>query len=129
MGIRYLIESIIQFAEIIFFFVVNGVIQEALSSKWSKPIDLFICDYRTMFDGLDVKTILNDNGIQDDNFALIYKLYETSEVAIKTPLGLTERRRVKREVITQGDCLRPILASKNVINSRNTSIGTEIKLQ
>ena len=55
-------------------FVVNGIIQDALSSKSSKGIDLFICDYRTMFDGLDVKTTLNDlydNGVQDDNFALI----------------------------------------------------------
>ena len=95
-------------------FVVNGIIQDALSSKSSRAIDLFICDYRTMFDGLDIKTTLNDlydNGVQDDNFALIYKLYENSQVAIKTPLGLTERRRVEREIITQGDCLGPILAS------------------
>ena len=40
--------------------VVNGAIQDALSSKNSKPLDLFICDYKTMFDGLDVKTTLND---------------------------------------------------------------------
>ena len=98
-------------------FVVNGVIQDALSSKTAKPIDLFICDYRTMFDGLDVKTTLNDlydNGVKDDNFTLIYKLYETSNVSIKTPMGLTERRQVDREIITQGDCLGPILASSTV---------------
>ena len=59
-----------------------------------------------MFDKLDVKTTLNDlydNGIQDDDFALIFKLYETSE-----------RRGVEREVITQGDFLGPILASSTV---------------
>ena len=70
-----------------------------------------------MFDGLDVKTTLNDlydNGVKDDNFALIYKLYENSNVSIKTPMGLTERRRVDREIITQGDCLGPILASSTV---------------
>ena len=98
-------------------FVVNGIIQDALSSKSSKGIDLFICDYRTMFDGLDVKTTLNDlydNGVQDDNFALIYKLYQNSHVSIKTPVGATQRRRVEREIITQGDCLGPILASSTV---------------
>ena len=70
-----------------------------------------------MFDGLDIKTTLNnvyDNGVKDDNFALIYKLYENSNVAIKTPMGLTKSRRVEREIITQGDCLGPILASSSV---------------
>ena len=98
-------------------FVVNGAIQDALSSKSAKPLDLFICDYKTMFDGLDVKTTMNDlyqNGVQDENFALIYKLYKTSKIAVKTPLGLTDRRQVDREVITQGDCLGPILASSTV---------------
>ena len=73
--------------------VVNRAIQDALSSKISKPLDVFICDYKTMFDGLDVKTTLNDiydNGIKDDNWALIYKLYETNNISIKTPVGLTE---------------------------------------
>ena len=98
-------------------FVVNGAIQDALSSKSAKPLDLFICDYKTMFDGFDVKTTLNDlyeNGIKDDNFALAYKLYETSNISVKTPLGLTDRRRVDREVITQGDCLGPLIASSTV---------------
>ena len=98
-------------------FVVNGIIQDALSSKSSKGIDLFICDYRTMFDGLDVKTTLNDlydNGVQDDNFALIYKLYQNSHVSIKTPVGATQRRRVEHAIITQGDSLGPILASSTV---------------
>ena len=52
--------------------------------------------------------------MKDDSFALIYKLYETSNVAVKTPMGLTKRRRVDREIITQGDCLGPILASSSV---------------
>ena len=42
------------------------------------------------------------------------KLYENSHVAIKTPVGLTERRPVERPIITQGDCLGPILASSTV---------------
>ena len=96
--------------------VVNGAIQDALSSKNSKSLDLFICDYKTMFDGLDVKTTLNsiyDNGVKDDNWALIYKLYETNNISIKTPVGLTERRQADRPIITQGDCLGPILASSS----------------
>ena len=95
----------------------NGAIQDALSSNQSKPLDLFICDYRTMFDGLDVKTTLNDlydNGVQVDSWVLTYKLYETNNIFIKTPVGITKQRQVDREIITQGDCLGPILASSTV---------------
>ena len=70
-----------------------------------------------MFDRLEVKTTLNNlyvNGVKDDYFALIYKLYEKSYVSVKTPMGLTERRQVERPIITQGDCLGPILASSTV---------------
>ena len=70
-----------------------------------------------MFDGLDVKTTLNDiydNGMTDDSWALIYRLYETNILSINTPVGQTVRRPVKREIITQGDCLGPILASSTV---------------
>ena len=98
-------------------FIVNGVIQDALSTTTAQPLDIFVCDYRTMFDGLDVKTTLNDlydNGVQNEDFSLIYKLYETSNISIKTPLGHTERRPVDRAIITQGDCLGPILASSSV---------------
>ena len=98
-------------------FVVNGAIQDALSSKHAKPLDLLICDYKTMFDGLDVRTTLNDlydNGVKDDSFAAIYRLYENNNISIKTPVGLTERRQVDRPIITQGDCLGPILASSTV---------------
>ena len=104
-------------------FVLNGAIQDALSSKHAKPLDLIICDYKTMFDGLDVKTTLNnihDNGVKDDNFAIIYRLYENNNIAIKTPVGLTERRPVERPIITQGDCLGPILASSTVIPGHRT---------
>ena len=82
---------------------VSRDIQDALSSKKCKPLDLFICDYKTMFDGLDVKTTLNDiydNGVNDDNWALIYKLYETNYLSINTPVGKTERRLFEREIIT-----------------------------
>ena len=67
-----------------------------------------------MFDGLDLKTTMNDLYVRDNNWALTYKLYETNNVSIKTPVGLTKRRRVEREIITQGDCLGPILASSSV---------------
>ena len=98
-------------------FIVNGAIQDALSTQNSKPLDLFICDYRTLFNGLDVRTTLNDlydNGVTDDNWALIYRLYERNNISIKTPFGLTRRRQAERELITQGDYLGPILASSTV---------------
>ena len=80
-------------------------------------MDLLICDYKTMFDGLDVRTTLNDlydNGVKEDSFAAIYRLYENNNISIKTPVGLTERRQVERPIITQGDCLGPILASSTL---------------
>ena len=41
-------------------FIVNGAIQDALNTQNLEPLDLFICDYGTMFDGLGVRTTLND---------------------------------------------------------------------
>ena len=52
--------------------------------------------------------------MKDDNFSLIYRLYENNNISIKTPVGLTEKRPVERPIITQGDCLGPILASSTV---------------
>ena len=57
---------------------------------------------------------LYDNGVTDDNWALIYRLYERNNISIKTPFGLTKRKQAERELITQGDCLGPILASSTV---------------
>ena len=79
---------------------------------------------------------LYDNGVKDNNWSLIYKLYETNNVSIKTPVGLTERRQVERPIITQGDCLGPILASSTVdtfgkecYQNKSTYIGTGRKHQ
>ena len=52
--------------------------------------------------------------MKDDSLAMIYRLYENNNISIKTPVGLTERRPVERPIITQGDCLGPILASSTV---------------
>ena len=75
-------------------FVANSAIQDALSSRSAKPLNLFVCDYKTMFDSLDVKTTLNDlcdNGVKDNSFALLQKLYETSKgrVQLKILVVLT----------------------------------------
>ena len=67
-----------------------------------------------MFDGLHVKSTLTDNRVKYNFFALIYKLYENSNVSISTPMGLTERRRVERAIILQRDFLGPFLGSSTL---------------
>ena len=41
-------------------FVVNGIIQDALSSVNSKPINIIISDFQTCFDGLNLALTCND---------------------------------------------------------------------
>ena len=96
--------------------IVNGIIQDTLSSKTNEPIDILICDYKTCFDGLSIPDTFNslyENGLTDDSFSLLYELYKNHKVAIKTPVGLTDRIDLQ-EIICQGDPLGPLLCSSSV---------------
>ena len=49
-------------------------------------------------------------GLDDDKFALLYNINKTVNIAVKTPVGKTERQNI-RNVITQGDVFGPMYCS------------------
>ena len=97
-------------------FVVNGLIQEALSSVKSKPINIIIADFSLRFDGLNLSLACKDpymSGCKDDKLALIYDLNRSNRVAVKTSLGMTDRFEISEKVL-QGDVFGNILASNQI---------------
>ena len=54
-----------------------------------------------------------DSGVNDDKLALLYNVNSNVKVAVKTPVGKTERKDIIN-VITQGDVFGPILCSNQV---------------
>ena len=96
--------------------IVNGVINNVLSTKRKNPIDIQIFDYKQCFDSLWLQECLNDlydSGVKDDKLALLYNINTEVKVAVKTPVGRTKRESIFN-VITQGDVFGPILCSNQV---------------
>ena len=96
--------------------VLNGIICDVLSTNKKKPVDIQILDYKQCFDTLWLQECLNDlydSGVNDDKLALLYKVNSNVKVAVKTPVGKTERKDI-HDVITQGDIFGPILCSNLV---------------
>ena len=96
--------------------ILNGIIQDVLSSKTKTPVDIQIFDYKQCFDTLWLEECLNniyDSGVQDDQLALLYSINSHVNVAIKTPIGRTTRKSIFN-VITQGDVFSPILCGNLV---------------
>ena len=96
--------------------IINGIICDVLSSKSKTPIDIQIFDYKQCFDSLWLQECMNDlysAGLDDDKFALLYNINKTVNIAVKTPVGKTERQNI-RNVITQGDVFGPMFCSKQV---------------
>ena len=96
--------------------VVNGIISDVLSSKSKNSIDIQIYDYKQCFDSLWIQECMNDffnAGFNDDKFALLYNINRTVKIAVRTPVGKTERETI-RDVVTQGDVFGALLCSKQV---------------
>ena len=73
-------------------FIVYGIVNYALKEKLEVDINLY--DLAKCFDSMWYQETMNDlwdTGIQDDKFALIAKMNEKCNIAIKTPMGVTER--------------------------------------
>ena len=90
--------------------LINGIICDVLSTKRKHPVDIQIFDYKQCFDSLWLEECLNDlysAGLQDDKFQLLYNVNSSVNVAVKTPVGKTERREIRNSVI-QGDVFGPI---------------------
>ena len=76
-----------------FILILNDVIHETLSSKHKNPVVLQICDYKQMFDSMDLEESISDlydSGIKDDTLALLYNANKNNKVKVKTPSGLSE---------------------------------------
>ena len=96
--------------------IVNGIISDILSSKTKKPIDIQIFDYKQCFDSLWLQECMNDlysAGLDDEKFALLYNINAKVNIAVKTPVGMTERQIIEN-VVTQGDVFGPMFCSKQV---------------
>ena len=75
-----------------------------------------MADYKQCFDSLWLQECMNDlysAGLNDDKFALLYNVNSKVDIAVKTPVGKTERQSIKN-VIAQGDVFGPMFCSKGV---------------
>ena len=93
--------------------MVNGVICDVLSKKSRRPIDLHIFDYKQCFNSLWLQECMNDiyqGGIQNDKLALLYDVNTQVNVAVKTPVGKTNRG-IITDAIIQGDVFGPMLCA------------------
>ena len=86
-------------------FIVNAVILEANANKLKSSLDIQIYDYRQAFDALSVTSTLNDLynvGVTSNHLNLINECDSKSNIAVKTPCGITKRVVVKK-VVAQGE--------------------------
>ena len=96
-------------------FIINGIINDVLHGK-REPVDIEIIDYRQCFDSMWLSESVNDlfeSGIQDDNLALIHAANAENLVAVKTPVGLTERKLVEK-IVMQGEVTGPGQCSNQI---------------
>ena len=78
-------------------FIVNGVINFARREKLEVDINLY--DIAKCFDSMWFEETMNDLwdvGVQDDRFAVIAKMNEHCNIAVKTPVGVTDRFEMER---------------------------------
>ena len=69
-------------------FIINGIINDVLSSKSNTPIDVQILDYKQCFDAMWLEETLNDmyeGGVTDNNLAILYEANKKVKVAVNTP--------------------------------------------
>ena len=95
-----------------------------MSSVKKDPVMMQICDYKQMFDAIELLQALSDIydvGVNDDNLSLLYQANKEIKMAVNTPSGLSERQTLEN-VVLQGDTWGSILASVQV-----DSIGKEVE--
>ena len=92
-------------------FLLYAVIDHA--KYLNKQIFITFYDYSTCFDSLwleDSMITLWELGVQNELFALIFKLNESARIQVKTPFGLTDVFECPR-IVKQGSVLSSILCS------------------
>ena len=118
--------------------VLNGVIQDVLKRKGSESIDVQILDIAQCFDALWPEECLSDlyqYGIQDHTIRLLYDGSLSTQIAIRTPVGITERKEVHKTVM-QGNVWAPSLCAtsidsieKECLQEKNTYTNNEEMLK
>ena len=69
-----------------YWFILNSIISDVMSSIKKEPIDLNIMDFKQMFDSEQIEDVLNayyEAGINDDMLALVYEANKTVTFAVK----------------------------------------------
>ena len=102
--------------------VLNAVIQDVINRKGAEPIDIQILDIRQCFDALWPEECLSDlylYGVQDHTINILHDGSIDTEVAIRTPVGISERKKVEKTIM-QGDIWGPTLCATTI-----DSIGKE----
>ena len=108
-------------------FIVNGIINDTTMSK-NKNIDIAVLDYRQCFDALSADITINDLyevGVTTNDLNLISECDSSSNIAIKTPVGMTKRVDVMK-IVAQGEVMSPLkctvsvdsIASSHAVNLR-----------
>ena len=95
-------------------FIVYGIINYAL--KQGLEVDLTLYDIVKCFDAMWHQETMNDLwdvGVQDDKFALVSEMNTRCEIAIKTPVGMTDRFQME-QIEMQGTVLGPIKCSVQI---------------
>ena len=110
--------------------VINNILKEEKGCK-----DVCIYDIEKCFDALWIEDVLNDlhdslpNDKQDNKLALVYEASKNNFVAIKTPVGLTDRRNLQN-IVTQGGTFGPIECANSIdkIGQKSFSEGKNLLL-
>ena len=95
-------------------FIINGVINYALKEKIAIDINLY--DIAKCFDAIWYQETMNDMwdvGVKDDRFALMAKMNQKCNIAVKTPAGMSERF-IAHEIEMQGTVAGPLKACLQV---------------
>ena len=87
--------------------VLNGVIQDVLNRKGADPIDVQIVYIKQCFDALwpeECLSTLQAYGVQDHKINLLYDGSIETNIAIRTPVEVRQKKKVKKTVMQlQGD--------------------------
>ena len=96
-------------------FVIYSIIH-SVKRKEGNPIDIQMIDIRKCFDTLWLEECINnlfEAGIQDDILAMIFEGNSKNEVAVQTPVGITERIPIER-IVMQGGVLGAPMCSLSI---------------
>ena len=99
-------------------FIVHGIINSVLKGE-AKCVDIQIYDIKQAFDALWLQDCMNDlyDSLPDtgrnDKLCLLYKANSDSHVAVKTPVGQTDRINVS-EIVMQGGTWGPLKCSNSL---------------